>query len=56
MLKLRFNKITKNKRAFGIRLDYANNSRAAGFDSETLLLVEEKNSIFLTVTPPDPVG
>lgn len=39
-------KITNNNSAFGIRLDYANNSRAAGFDGETLLLVEEKNGNF----------
>jgi len=41
--------IKSNKRAFGIRLDYTNNSRAAGFDGETLLLVEEKNGVFLNV-------
>ncbi|SDD23261.1 PA3715 family protein [Williamwhitmania taraxaci] len=42
-------KLTKSNSAFGIRLDYANNSRAAGFDGETLLLVEEKNGNFINI-------
>jgi len=41
--------IKENRRAFGIRLDYSNNSFAAGFNVETLLLVEEKDSFFCKI-------
>jgi len=41
--------ISENKRAFAIRLKYANNSRAAGYDSEESMLFEEKNNNFIKI-------